>query len=206
MSIMYIKASPRIDRSHSRGVARAFISALKEEDPSLEIVERDVFEMELPAFDGLALKGKYNIMHGRDFSDQEQQAWSAVESVIDDFKSADKYVFAIPMWNFGLPYALKHFIDIVTQPGYTFSVGPEGYKGLLAGKKAFVAYASGGAIPDEGNPLETWNFQSSYFRTWLSFIGITDVHEVGARGMLMDSGARSKEAAIAQAELIAREF
>lgn len=206
MSIMYIKASPRTDRSHARGIARSFISALKAHDPSVEIIERDLFELKLPEFDGLTINGKYNIMHGRDFSPQEKEAWSAVESVIEDFKSADKYVFAIPMWNFGLPYALKHFIDIVTQPGYTFTVGPEGYKGLLDGKKAFVAYASGGVFPEDGNPMETWNFQSTYFRTWLSFIGITDVHEVAARGMLSDGGARAKEEAIAQAEQIAQSF
>lgn len=205
-TVMYIKASPRVDRSHSRGVARAFISALKESDPGVEVLERDLFDIDLPVLDNLTLNGKYNIIHGRDFTEQEQQAWSAVEAVIDDFKSADRYVFAVPMWNFSLPYRLKHYIDVLTQPGSTFTVGPDGYKGLLENKKAFIAYASGGDYQDVGNPLENWDFQSTYMKVWLSFIGITDVFEVGARGMFTDGGARSKEVAIAQAEKMVADF
>ena len=26
----------------------------------------------------------------------------------DHFKSADKYIVSLPMWNFGIPYKLKH--------------------------------------------------------------------------------------------------
>lgn len=205
-TIMYIKGSPRDERSHSRQVARAFLSALKERDPEVAVKERNVFTMDLPPFDGLTIKGKYNIMHGSDFTEAEQQAWAAVEAIIEDFKSADAYVFAVPMWNFAPPYRLKQFIDVVTQPGYTFGMNDSGYFGMLEGRKAFVAYASGGQFPDDGNPLENWNFQSSYIRTWLSFIGIGEVYEVATRGMLMDGGAQRKEQAIAQAERVALEF
>jgi FMN-dependent NADH-azoreductase len=205
-TVLYIKGSPRNDRSHSRAVARAFLAALRAARPEVQVEERNVFEMDLPSFDGLTIQGKYNIMHGRAFTPQEQDAWSSVEALIEDFKSADAYVFAVPMWNFSLPYRLKQYMDVVTQPGYAFTTGPEGYKGLLAGKKAFVCYSSGGMFPDDGNPVETWNFQSSYLRTWFSFIGITDVHEVACRGMLTDGGAQSKERAVAMAEKIALEF
>ena len=45
------------------------------------------------------------------------------------------------MWNHGVPWALKHFIDTVTQPGMAFSFDPEaGYSGLLKGKTAVVIY------------------------------------------------------------------
>ena len=59
--------------------------------------------------------------------------------IAEHFKSADKYVFSLPMWNFGIPYKLKHFIDVLVQPGLTFSFSPEtGYKGLVTGKPAVV--------------------------------------------------------------------
>ncbi|MBU1248755.1 MAG: NAD(P)H-dependent oxidoreductase [Proteobacteria bacterium] len=205
-TIMYIKGSPRTERSHSRQIARAFISALQSKDPELRVDERDIFTMNLPSFDGLTIKGKYNIMHGREYTPAELEAWSAVEAIIEDFKSVDAYVFAVPMWNLGLPYRLKHYIDIVTQPTYTFGINENGYFGMLGDKKAFVAYSSGGVFPDEGNPLETWNFQSSYLRTWFSFVGITKVQEVFSRGMLMDGGPQAKEQAIALAERIAVDF
>lgn len=44
-----------------------------------------------------------------------------VEDVIEQFTAADKYLFSLPMWNFGIPYKLKHYIDVIVQPGYTFS-------------------------------------------------------------------------------------
>ena len=49
------------------------------------------------------------------------------------------------MWNFGVPYKLKHYIDVITQPGLSFSFSPEtGYTGLVTGKPAAVIYARGG--------------------------------------------------------------
>ena len=66
--------------------------------------------------------------------------------MIERFKSADWYLFSLPMWNFGVPYVLKHLIDVIVQPGLTFSFSPtEGYKGLVTGKKAVAVYARGGA-------------------------------------------------------------
>ena len=41
---------------------------------------------------------------------------------------------------------MKHLIDVIVQPGLTFSFSPtEGYKGLVTGKKAAAVYARGGA-------------------------------------------------------------
>ena len=53
------------------------------------------------------------------------------------------------MWNFSIPYRLKHYLDIIIQPTYTFSYTPEtSYQGLVTGKPIFIAYARGGAISD----------------------------------------------------------
>jgi FMN-dependent NADH-azoreductase len=43
------------------------------------------------------------------------------------------------MWNFGVPYVLKHYIDVITQPGLTFSFNPAtGFSGLVTGRPATV--------------------------------------------------------------------
>ncbi len=47
------------------------------------------------------------------------------------------------MWNAGVPYILKQFIDVVSQPGMVFGFDAvAGYTGLLRGKKAAVIYTS----------------------------------------------------------------
>jgi FMN-dependent NADH-azoreductase len=30
--------------------------------------------------------------------------------------TADAYLFSVPMWNAGVPYVLKQWIDIITEP------------------------------------------------------------------------------------------
>ena len=173
--LLYIKASPRKERSHSVAVADAFVETYLENHASDEIIKLNLFEKDLIPFDGLAVQAKYTILHGQKHSDAELNAWKNVEKTIAEFKSADKYLFAVPMWNFGIPYRLKQYLDIIIQPGYTFSFSPsDGYKGLLTGKKAFVAYARGG----EYGPDSDFDFQKKYFQLALGFMGITDVKDV----------------------------
>jgi FMN-dependent NADH-azoreductase len=63
--------------------------------------------------------------------------------VIEQFKSADKCVVAVPMWNFSIPYRPKQQIDLLVQSGYTVSYG-EGkrHERLVSGKLLFALVAS----------------------------------------------------------------
>src|SRR4030042_5703588 len=173
--LLYIQASPRIERSYSIAVADAFVSTYKQANPKDEIVTMNLFKKELPSFDGLTVQAKYTILHGQKHSPEELAAWRTVEDLIAEFKSADKYVMAVPMWNFGIPYRLKQYLDILVQPTYTFSFSPqEGYKGLVLGKPIFVAYSRGGAYP-KGRAEEAFDLQTKYFQLALGFIGFTDI-------------------------------
>lgn len=203
--VLYIQASPRGKRSHSIAVADAFLEAYRKKNPKDEIVTLNLFDIELPAFDGFTIQAKYSIMHGRKHSTEEAAAWKAVERIIEVFKAADKYVLAVPMWNFGIPYRLKQYIDIIVQPSYTFAVGDNGYEGLLKGRKAFVAYASGGEYSGGG---AAYNHQKPYVDLILGFMGITDTASVVVEQMLAepDVSARNQKAAIALAVEAARKF
>jgi FMN-dependent NADH-azoreductase len=130
--LLYIEASPRKDRSASIRVAQAYIEAHKKSHPEDIVDTIDLWNTELPAFDGDVINAKYAILHGEQHSEVQKKAWEAVEEVIANFKTADRYLFSLPMWNFGIPYRLKHFIDVLVQPGYTFSFSQtEGYKGMV---------------------------------------------------------------------------
>jgi FMN-dependent NADH-azoreductase len=176
--LLYIQASPRIQRSHSIAVADAFVAAYEQEHAEDEIVTLNLFGASLPDFDGLAVQAKYTILHGQPHSDEELQAWKNVERMIEQFTSADKYVLAVPMWNFGIPYRLKQYIDILVQPGYTFSYSEDkGYEGLVVGKPLLVVYARGGEYP-AGSEAEAFDMQSKYAALILGFIGFKDVRSV----------------------------
>lgn len=173
--LLYIQASPRKERSYSRSVADAYASAYQEKYPQDTVDTIDLFTECLPSFDGLAIQAKYKIMHGENHSPEELKAWQIVERVIERFKSADKYLLAVPMWNFGIPYRLKQYLDLIIQPGLTFSFSPEsGYSGLVKGKPFTVVYARGGEYPTD-SPMD---FQKKYIDLVLGFIGFTDIKSI----------------------------
>ncbi|HUT32329.1 MAG TPA: NAD(P)H-dependent oxidoreductase [Planctomycetota bacterium] len=208
-SLLYIKASPRGSRSHSLAVADAFVEAYRAAHPGDEVKTLDLFKANLPPFDGLAVQAKYTILHGQKHTPEELAAWRPVEAVVAEFKSADKYVLAVPMWNFGIPYRLKHYLDVLIQPGYTFSFDPaKGYSGLVTGKPVFVAYARGGEYT-EGTPGEAYDFQKKYLELALGFIGFTEIKSVVVEPTLMggpDVAAAKQAEAIAKAKALAASF
>ncbi len=207
--LLYIKASPRGLRSHSLSVAEAFLESYQKDHPGDEIFTLDLFERDLPAFDGPAVQAKYTILHGAEQSQEELAAWKSVEVIIQEFKEADKYVLAVPMWNFGIPYRLKQYIDLLVQPTYTFSFSPEkGYTGLVTGKPLFVAYARGGEYA-AGTEAGAYDFQKRYLETILGFIGFTDIRSVVVEPTLMggpEVARKKQEAALLQAREMAGTF
>ena len=206
--LFYIQASPRIERSYSIAVADAFVSAYKQANPKDEVVTINLFKKDLPSFDGLAVQAKYAILHGQKHSPEELAAWKKVEEVIAEFKSADKYVMAVPMWNFGIPYRLKQYLDIIVQPTYTFSFSPqEGYKGLVKGKPVFVSYSRGGAYP-KGSAEEAFDLQTKYFQLALGFIGFTDIRTLVVEPTLAgpEVAIQKREEAITKAKEMAKAF
>jgi FMN-dependent NADH-azoreductase len=207
--LLYIHASPRGERSYAIRAADAFVEAYQQHHPGDNIQKLNVFTRDLPVFDGLAVQAKYTILHGKQHTAEELTAWRAVEAVIDEFKAADKYILAVPMWNFGIPYRLKQYIDILVQPGYTFTYSPEaGYKGLMAGKPVFVAYSRGGAY-SAGTGAEAFDLQTKYLELILQFMGFTEVRSLLVEPTLMagpDTAKVKLTAAMEQAGKMAREF
>ena len=207
--ILYIKASPINERSYSAAVADAFVEAYKKANPKDVVKVLDLFAAKLPAFDGAAVSGKYKIMHGKPHSDEEKRAWEKVVAVIEEFKNADKYVMAVPMWNFSIPYRLKQYIDVIVQPGQTFTVDSAGsYKGLVTGKPAFVVYARGGEYA-KGTPAEQFDLQSKYFDLILRFIGFTDIRSIMVEPTLAagpEVAEQKRTTAIETVSKMARDF
>ncbi len=206
--LLYIQASPRVERSYSLAAADAFATSYKENNPGDDVVTLNLFTKDLPPFDGLALNAKYNILHGMKHSDEELAAWRAVEHIIDEFKAADKYVLAIPMWNFNIPYRLKQYLDILIQPTYTFSFSPEqGYSGLVTGKPVFISFSRGGeySLGSESEPLD---FQTKYIFTILGFIGFTDIRTLVIEPTLSDPevAKEKRTTAIEKAKEMAKSF
>jgi FMN-dependent NADH-azoreductase len=140
------------------------------------------------------------LLMGEPVPAEQREGWARLQVVADHFLSFDSWLFSVPMWNFGVPYPLKHYIDVITHPGITFRNDALGnVEGLAAGRTAIIVAAS--AMPFGTNPeLDGMDFQLSYLRTWLGFIGVTDVHAVRVAGTFGPEDVVAAAKAKAQAD------
>ena len=195
--LLYIEVSPRKERSHSIAVAEAFLDAYSAANPDHEIDKMDLWDAELPELNMAMIDAKYRLLAGDELDEREANAWRIVEATFNRVNSADKIVISTPMWNFNVPYKLKHLIDIIIQPDLAFAVVEGGYEGLVKGKPAMVIVARGGAYPP-GSEFYDVDFQKRYLDFLLSFIGFDDIRSLVVEPTL----AAEDEVAATRAQII----
>lgn len=197
--LLHIDASPRGARSRSRMISEHLLAQLRANLPDLEVETLNLFTTDLPRFDGEAVEGRYGLLMGEPVPPEQAVAWDRMRAVAEHALAFDSWLLSVPMWNFGLPYLLKQWIDVITHPGITFRNDSEGnVEGLAKGRQVIIVAAS--AMPF-GNmaELDVLDFQLPYLRAWLNFIGITDVHALRVAGTF--GPAEVVEAAMAQARM-----
>lgn len=187
--MLYVSASPRGSESQSTMLAEVFLDGYRERVPELKVDVLNLFEPGLPTFGPVSAAAKMAAFGGAAQTDEQREAWDGARAVFDRFAAADEYLFAVPMWNAGVPYVLKQWIDLVTQPGWAFGFDPAaGYSGLLTGRKAAAVYTSGvyapGVLPSFGS-----DFHSTFFDDWLRFVGITDITTIRFAGNALSPDA-----------------
>jgi FMN-dependent NADH-azoreductase len=174
--VLFVTASPR-EESHSVRLAEAFLDTYRSAVPDVEVDRLNTFT-DLPSFDARLVSAKMAVIARAPVPEAASKKWAEVLEVAARVQAADTLLFAVPMWNGGIPWSLKLFIDVVTQPGVAFSFDPStGYTGLLAGRRAVVAYTSrvyAHGVP----PAFGVDHQSTYFEWWLRYCGIDDIHEL----------------------------
>ncbi|MBR1218059.1 NAD(P)H-dependent oxidoreductase [Bradyrhizobium sp. U87765 SZCCT0131] len=176
--ILMIEVSPRGTDSASRAVANTLAARLAARYPSARLVRRDLAAEALPHLDGTTLRA----ITTRDPAETERLRVLARRSdeLTDELLASDLLVIATPMWNFGIPSALKAWIDLVVRPGRTFQYADGSALGLAKDKNAILVLASGGVFTE--GPWRPWDYVEPYLRRILGFIGITDVQTVRVEG------------------------
>ena len=191
--LLCIEASPMKHRSNSTAIAEAFLEVYQESHPSDDIARLNLWDVRLPAFDAQTIDAKFAVLRTQDFTPEQWERWEAVRTIARQFNASDKYVFSVPMWNFGIPYPLKHFIDVVTLPGENWMWSKaDGYQPLLSGKNALLICSSANDHSEDQS-----DFQKPYLRRWLNFIGVTDIDEITLAPTLADAAAVAQRRAAA---------
>lgn len=179
--ILRIDASMRREGSVTRMLTDKVIARLTAARPGVEVAVRDLA-------DGVTFVDEAWI--GANFTDaaersaHQKAALAGSDALVAELKAADVVVIGMPVYNFGLPAALKAWIDMIARARMTFRYSETGPVGLLEGKRAIIVAASGGTAIDSGT-----DFATPYLRHLLAFVGITDVTVVSAAQLMVDAEA-----------------
>jgi FMN-dependent NADH-azoreductase len=184
-NILLVLGSPRGSASYSNQIGRRIVDDLKARYPVAAVTVRNLGKEALPHVGEPFVDGRMLAPEQR--NSREAQAIAFSDVVVGELMAADVVVLATPMHNFGVPAAVKGWIDQIVRPGVTFTYSEAGPAGLVKGKKVILVLASGG-LYGEG-PMKAYDFQEPYLRTVLGFIGMTDIEVVRVEGVSLGEDA-----------------
>ena len=162
-TVLHIDASARRTGSVSRDLTAKIVDRFD----GATVITRDLADP-LPLIDETWVNANFTKPDQRDDAQTAKLALS--DQLIDELDAADVIVIGLPIYNFGVPAALKAWIDQVARAGVTFKYTENGPEGLLKNKRAIIAVASGGTAAGS-----EFDFATDYVRHVLGFIGIKDV-------------------------------
>ncbi|KWF35427.1 FMN-dependent NADH-azoreductase [Burkholderia pseudomultivorans] len=189
-TILQINSAARSQGAQSTLLANELTAKLQQSNPGAKVVVRDLLTDGLPHLDESVLGAFFTPAENR--SAEQNAIVAKSDALIAELQAADIVVIGAPMYNFGISSQLKTYFDWIARAGVTFRYTENGPEGLLKGKKVHVVTARGGKYA--GTPNDS---QTPYLRTFLGFVGMTDVSFIYAEGLNM--GPESQSAALAGA-------
>jgi FMN-dependent NADH-azoreductase len=186
--ILLITSSPRAGASYSTQVAHALAKNLisKHKDPTL--VVRDLAGDPPQHIDDSFATARNT--PPEQLLPSQRAVLALSDALISELMASDIIIIAAGMINFGIPSTLKSYIDYILRPGATFRYTEKGSEGLVHGKKVYLVLARGGTYSE--GPMQALNFQDTYLKAALGFIGLTDIEVITVEGVAFGANATAK--------------
>lgn len=197
MNLLQVDSSVSGDASVSRQLTAALTGSIRQADPTVKLVRRDLAASPLDHF-GPAARRALRPQAGEPANgdDRVRREAALAEEVLTEFLDADVVVVGAPMYNFAIPSQLKSWIDRLAQGGRTFRYTAGGPEGLCGGKQIVIVSSRGGRYAGEAVEI-AMDHQEAYLRAVFGFFGVTDVAVLRAEGL--DLGAPARAQAIGHA-------
>ncbi|WP_425054821.1 FMN-dependent NADH-azoreductase [Pseudomonas abyssi] len=187
--------------SHSRNLSHRFVSQWLAQRPQDATTYRDIGQHPPACI-------SHDVIAASFTPEAQREPWMhevLVESnqLADELIAADILVIGVPMYNFGMPAAMKAWIDQVVRPGKTVDIDTSNpadpYTPLLADcpRHAVILSARGGVGFGPGGELEALNHLEPALITALGFMGITQIHQIAIEGQ--ELGGEVLASSVAQA-------
>lgn len=181
-TILQINSAARSQGANSTLLVNELTAKLQQSNPGAQVVARNLQAEPLPHLDDSILGAFFTP------ADQHTPEHAAIAArsaaLIAELQAADIIVIGAPMYNFGVSSQLKTYFDFIARAGITFRYTENGPEGLVKGKKVFVVSARGGKYL--GTPNDS---QTPYLKSFLGFLGMTDVTFIYAEGLAMGPDA-----------------
>ena len=191
--VLYVKGSPSMGGSKSQKVADAFIEAYKLANPTDEIIEKDLFQIDIPYIDTDLLNGWTKYGNGEAPTEIEASKVAKHAAFTEEFFAADKLILQTSMWNLSVPTQVKGYLDTLMVAGKTFAYTENGPKGLATDKKAIHIHGAG-SVYSNTTGIE---HSDSFVRSILGFMGVDLAPTIWVEGI--DANPDQKETIMAKA-------
>lgn len=173
-TILHLDASARVTRSLSRDLSRRFIEAWRAQRPDDRVIRRDLAADPPPHVSEAWIAACFTPPAQRDAAMRAALAWS--DAALDELEAADVIVIGTPMYNYGMPSALKAWFDQVIRIGRSFSFdltrGDRPIEPIMTGKTLVILSARGEFGFAPGGLREVQNHLDPHLATCAPYIGV----------------------------------
>ncbi|MDN3588463.1 NAD(P)H-dependent oxidoreductase [Pedobacter aquatilis] len=168
---MQVISSPNEEASFSTRLGNAVVEQIKAAHPGSAVQVRNLAQSPFPHLEEATLAAFYT--PASEQTTATKAALQHSDEAIAELMEADMIVVSTPLWNFSIPSVLKAWIDHIVRAGVTFKYSEAGAEGLVTGKTVYIAIASGGVY--SSGPYQIYDFVSTYLKSVLGFMGMTDL-------------------------------
>lgn len=172
MSLLRIDASIRQDGSASRELADLAEASWLSTGADPRVVRREVGTTPLPS-DAWAQTLAAGATPEADRTPEQRDAFGLAATLVDELAEADAYLFAVPLYNFGVSQHFKTYVDLVIADA-RMSPGPSP---VTAGKPGVLVTVQGGNYAP-GTPKEGWDHATAWMRRILEDVWQIDLEVV----------------------------
>ncbi|MCC5654874.1 NAD(P)H-dependent oxidoreductase [Nostoc sp. XA013] len=116
-TVLRIDASARVTRSLSRGLTTAFTEQWLKSRPNDTLITQDVGLNPPPAISEAWIAAAFTAPKQR--TPHQQEVLKISDQLLEELEPASLIVIGTPMYNYGMPAALKAWIDQVIRVGRT---------------------------------------------------------------------------------------
>ncbi|WP_346961501.1 NAD(P)H-dependent oxidoreductase [Clostridium sp.] len=194
--LLYITVNSKPEElSASKTVGRTFVNKFLEKHKDFILEELDLYQCHIPRLEYEYFEKRNCMIKEEDFNkldEKQQQEIHKIVKLVDQFKEADMYVIAAPMWSLSFPAPLKEYIDCIAMDGKTIKISENKMEGLLNDKPRAMVYiqSSGAPIPWMLRPI--FNKGLDYIKDIMKYMGIKKFEELLVDGTGFTEEERKK--------------